>query len=260
MKTHNKETKAKWIVAEYIVAPSQWQVFFVTIVAQQFLDRNWLISIYYMAIRSIGDIMVFTRPLPLHPYIIRLNATFHAATIYWINHIKNGYCLITDVVAILDFARILYQLIGTKQLQTKTKLLWGADIKLYISFHMATLNLTLADISRFFIGQNVPKMIYVHILCNLMSMYCATWCPCIVQLDIHVLCNIMSCIVQPYIVQHISQSSTAWTLKSHNHSRRIHGNQSASIPVTRLSSIKYTRHGHKSPTMNVHWSPTMHGN
>ena len=39
----------------------------------------------------------------------------------------------------------------------------------------------------------------VHALCNLMSMHCATWCPCIVQLYVHalykvmiVLCNLMS--------------------------------------------------------------------
>ena len=39
----------------------------------------------------------------------------------------------------------------------------------------------------------------VHALCNFMSMhctrlwlYCATWCPCIVQLDVHALCNLMS--------------------------------------------------------------------
>ena len=45
----------------------------------------------------------------------------------------------------------------------------------------------------------------VHALRNLMSMHCATWCPCIVQLDVHALCNLMSmhcatwcpCIVQP---------------------------------------------------------------
>ena len=43
-------------------------------------------------------------------------------------------------------SRILFQLIGTKQLQTETKLLWAADIKSHISFHMATLNLTVADI------------------------------------------------------------------------------------------------------------------
>ena len=103
-----------------------------------------------MAIHSIGVIMVFTRPLPLHLYILHLNSTFHAATIYWMNHIKNGYCLITDVAAILDFSRILYQLKGSKQLQMETKLLQGADIKSCISFHMATLNLTLAEISRFF--------------------------------------------------------------------------------------------------------------
>ena len=177
--------------------------------------------------------MVFTRPPPLHLYILHLNSTFHAATIYWMNHIKNGYCLITDVAAILDFARILYQLIGTKQLQMETKLLQGADIKSCISFHMATLNLTVAEISRFFL---LAKMCQ-----KLLSIYCATWCPCIVQLDvhicatlcpcivsldIHVLCNFMSCIVRPYIVQHISQSNTAWTLKSHNHIRRMHGNQS----------------------------------
>ena len=34
--------------------------------------------------------------------------------------------------------------------------------------------------------------LYVHALCNLMSMHCATWCPCIVQLDVHALCNFMS--------------------------------------------------------------------
>ena len=45
----------------------------------------------------------------------------------------------------------------------------------------------------------------VHALRNLMSMHCATWCPCIVQLDVHALCNLMPmhcatwcpCIVQP---------------------------------------------------------------
>ena len=46
----------------------------------------------------------------------------------------------------------------------------------------------------------------MYVLCNFMSMHCATWCPCIVQLDVHALCNLMSmhcatlcpCIVQGY--------------------------------------------------------------
>ena len=59
------------------------------------------------------------------------------------NHITNGYCLITDVTAIENSFSAN---IGTKQLQTETKLLWAADIKSHISFHMATLNLTVADI------------------------------------------------------------------------------------------------------------------
>ena len=137
-----------------------------------------------MAIYSIGVIMVFTRPPPLHQSILHLNSTFHAATIYWMNHIKNGYCLITDVAAILDFARILYQLIGTKQLQME-KLLQGADIKSCISFHMATLNLTLAEISRFFYWPKCAKD--------------GSYCPYIVQLDVHVLCNLMSIFVQLYV-------------------------------------------------------------
>ena len=33
--------------------------------------------------------------------------------------------------------------------------------------------------------------LYVHVLCNLMSMHCATWCPCIVQLYVLALCNLM---------------------------------------------------------------------
>ena len=98
------------------------------------------------------------------------------------NHIKNEYCLITDVAAIFDFARILYQLIGTKQLQMETKLLHGADVKSCISFHMATLNLTF---SRFFYWPKCAKD--------------GSYCPYIVQLDVHVLCNLMSIFVQLYV-------------------------------------------------------------
>ena len=118
--------------------------------AEQFLtemDGRLFITFPYILL---GILLFFTRPSPLHSYIPRVNSitqkhqdfmdTFHALGM---NHITNGYCLITEVTA---FSRIIFQLIGTKQLQTETKLLWAADIKSHISFHMATLNLTVADI------------------------------------------------------------------------------------------------------------------
>ena len=99
----------------------------------------------------------------------------------------------------------------------RDKLLWAADIKLYIGFHMATLNLPIANISRF----EGPK--------------CAkdgSYCPCIVQLDVHVLSSVCPWVVKVMfvycatlcyvlcdhviIVQHISRSNNAFSLKSHN--------------------------------------------
>ena len=38
----------------------------------------------------------------------------------------------------------------------------------------------------------VCVLLFVHVLCNFMSMYCATLCPCIVQLYVHILCNLLS--------------------------------------------------------------------
>ena len=43
----------------------------------------------------------------------------------------------------------------------------------------------------------VFMQLYVHVLCNFMSMYCATLCPCIVQLYVHV--YLCPCIVQIYV-------------------------------------------------------------
>ena len=92
--------------------------------------------------------------------------------------------------------------------------------------------------------------------CLVQLYYCATLWPCIVQL--FVFCNFMSmyCVAM-YIVQCISRSNNASTLKSHNPwTPKLHN---AWTLFTMQSPINYTMHIHKSPTMHGHKSPTMHG-
>ena len=68
------------------------------------MDGRLFITFPYILL---GILLFFTRPSPLHSYIPRVNSitqkhqdfmdTFHALGM---NHITNGYCLITDVTAI----------------------------------------------------------------------------------------------------------------------------------------------------------------
>ena len=102
MKRHNQINSCKiHRMFCFICTLSDNNSFFVMIVAEQFFDRNGWTYIL------LGILLFFTRPSPLHSYIPRVNSitqkhqdfmdTFHALGM---NHITNGYCLITDVTAI----------------------------------------------------------------------------------------------------------------------------------------------------------------
>ena len=123
----------------------------------------------------LGILLFFTRPSPLHSYIPRVNSitqkhqdfmdTFHALGM---NHITNGYCLITDVT-MGSWYKITY------------KLSYG-DLEFDRCCHLKGFN-----------GKKAPEMVATfHVLCNLMSMCCGIYVHVLCKLHVHVLCNMIS--------------------------------------------------------------------
>ena len=68
-------------------------------------------------------------------------------------------------------------------------------VQIYVHVLCNLMSMYCATLCPYIVQPSVDPIIvqlYVHVLCNFMSMYCATLCPCIVQLHVHVLCNLMS--------------------------------------------------------------------